>query len=140
MPGPDRRKYIPLKAQLHAALFQLGFEPTEVQLDHSPALVLRGWDDTAQDTVPAASDPRFLIWRPTAEHKIKTFGPGGAKRVTSAGGDLHAAAHTRRLTEKQAKYQARLLAKTAGEPEPPPSKRKRPWPSRPFPKRHRSKP
>lgn len=128
---PDRRKHIPLKAQLHAALRQLGFEPHEVELDHSPALVLREWDAEAQDTVPPASDPRFLIWRPKAEHAAKTFGPGGDRRITSAGGDIHAAAHTRRIGKKEEAFRARLLAKAEGV-EPPRAKPKRPIPSRGF--------
>jgi hypothetical protein len=140
MSSLDRRKHIPLKAQLHAALLQLGFEPHEVELDHSPALVLRDWDAEAQDTVPAASDPRFLIWRPKAEHARKTFGPGGERRITSAGGDIHAAAHVRRLGRKEADFRARLLAKATGTEAPAPSRRKSTIPSRPFPNRNRSEP
>lgn len=140
MPSPDRRKHIPLKAQLHAALLQLGFEPHEVELDHSPALVLRDWDDEAQDTVPPASDPRFLIWRPKAEHAAKTFGPGGEKRITSAGGDIHAAAHVRRLGRRETEFRANLLRKTTGEEPPASTRRKSRIPSRPFPNRKRSKP
>ncbi|MBX9907458.1 MAG: hypothetical protein K2Z25_01965 [Beijerinckiaceae bacterium] len=127
-----RRKHIPLKAQLHAALYQLGFEPHEVDLDHAPALALRPWDEAAQDTVPPASDPRFLIWRPRADHKVKTFGPGGEKRITSAGGDIHAIAHTRRAAKKQEAFRKRLLAKAEGEPPPETKKRKRPIQSRGF--------
>lgn len=127
-----RRKHIPLKAQLHAALYQLGFEPQEVDLDHAPALALRPWDEAAQDTVPPASDPRFLIWRPRAEHKVKTFGPGGEKRITSAGGDIHAIAHTKRAAKKEDEFRRRLLAKAEGEPPPETKKRKRPIPGRPF--------
>lgn len=134
----DRRKHISLKAQLHAALLQLGFEPQEVELDHAPALVLRDWDAAAQDTVPPASDPRFLIWRPKAEHKVKTFGPGGEKRITSAGGDIHAIAHTRRAAKKEEAFRQRLLAKAEGElPPETKKKRKRPWPARPFPKQRK---
>jgi len=136
---PDRRKHIPLRAQLHAALRQLGFEPHEVELDHSPALVLRDWDEEAQDTVPPASDPRFLIWRLKAEHAAKTFGPGGERRVTSAGGDIHAAAHARRLSKRQAEFRARMLAKSTGAEQPAPTKRKARIASRPFPNRKRSK-
>ncbi len=128
----DRRKHIPLKAQLHAALLQLGFDPNEVDLDHAPALALRPWDEATQDTVPPASDPRFLIWRPRAEHKVKTFGPGGEKRITSAGGDIHAIAHTKRTAKKEEAFRQRMLAKADGEPPPETKKRKYHWASRPM--------
>lgn len=136
----ERRKHIPLKAQLHAALLQLGFEPNQVELDHTPALVLRDWDDEAQDTVPPASDPRYLIWRPKAEHAAKTFGSGGEKRITSAGGDIHAAAHVRRIGRRETEFRAALLRKSTGEEAPAPVRRKSNIPSRPFPNRKRSKP
>lgn len=140
MRAPARRKHIPLKAQLHAALRQLGFEPHEVELDHSPALVLREWDDEAQDTVPPASDPRFLIWRPKAEHAAKTFGHGGEKRITTAGSDIGNAAKVKRIEKDPAggeEFRRRILETKRGErPERPRSR----IPCRPFPNRKRSKP
>jgi hypothetical protein len=104
---PLRRKSIPLKNQLHAALYQLGLEPQEAELDHCPALVLRDYDEKAGDTEPKANDPKYLIWRTREDHKKKTFGT----KATSAGGDIHRAAQMRRLTKKQEEFRARLMAK-----------------------------
>lgn len=109
---PIRRKSISLKDQLHAALYQLGMEPQEAELDHDPALVLRGYDEKTGDTVPPANDPKFLIWRTREDHKKKTFGIGGERRVTTAGGDIHRAAQLRRLTKKQEEFRARVMAKS----------------------------
>lgn len=125
---PHRRKYIPLATQLHAALIQLGLEPHECQLDHDPALELRVWDEAANDTVPPANDPHFLIWRPTAEHRRKTSGRHGESKLSIRDGDVQKIAKTRRLEKKQAEYRARLLAKETGKPTP----KKSGWPSRPF--------
>lgn len=119
-----RRKSISLLSQLHAALYQLGFEPHEVQLDHTPALVLRAWDEAKQDTIPPASDPRYLVWRPTAEHREKTFGRG----ATTAGSDIGEAARLKRLERKEAEYRARLLAKEPGKPR----QKSHRWPKRQF--------
>lgn len=121
------RKHIPLKAQLHAALYQLGFEPHEVELDHDPALALRERCPTTGDTIPAANDPKFLVWRPIADHRQKTFGKGGEKRVTTLGSDIHAIAKTRRLSKEHEEFRRRLLEK--------PPRQERPksrWPKRKF--------
>ena len=130
-----RRKSIPLLVKLHAALYQLGFEPHEVDLDHDPALALRAWDDAAQDTIPPANDPKYLVWRPRTEHRTKTFGRGGERRISTAGSDIHAIAKVKRLARAVSDFDLRLLAKTTGEALPTNHKRKAKIPSRPFPKR-----
>jgi hypothetical protein len=126
MTRPARRKSIPVKAQLHAALYQLGFEPHEVDLDHDPALGLRVYDEATQDTIPPANDPRYLVWRPKAEHKLKTTGRKGESKLSVDGnGDVSRIAKVERLLKKQETKET-------------PSQ----WPtrkleSRPFPKHHR---
>lgn len=110
----SRRKSIPLKAQLHAALLQLGLDPATAELHHTPALGLRDWDERAQDTVPAANDPRHLVWMSAAAHRTQTFGRGGEKRITTAGSDIHAISKVKRITGET------------------PKKPKRPWPTRKF--------
>lgn len=125
---PNRRRSISLKAKLHAALYQLGFEPHEVELDHDPALALRPIDPETGDTIPPASDPRALIWRPKADHKAKTFGRRGGKTATTAGSDIHAIAKERRLTKGQEEFRRRVLEREPGEPR----KRSGKIPIRPF--------
>lgn len=102
MTRPQRRKSIPVKAQLHAALYQLGFEPHEVDLDHDPALGLRVYDEATGDTIPPANDPRYLIWRPKAEHKLKTTGRKGESKLSIDGnGDVSRIAKVERLLKKK---------------------------------------
>lgn len=128
----SRRRHIGLEAKLHAALRQLGFEPHEVELDHDPALCLRPVDPATGDTIPPASDPRYLVWRPKAEHALKTHGPGGERRITTAGSDRHTAAKIDRLAERQAEFERQRAALLK------PERQERPrskWPSRPFPSR-----
>lgn len=123
-----RRKSISLRNQLHAALLQLGYEPHEMDLDHHPPLALREYDAAKGDTVPAHDDPRYLVWRPKAEHKAKTFG----SPATSAGGDIHAIAHARRLAKQQEEFRAAILRKEAGDPRPQTRWGARKLQSRPF--------
>ena len=130
-----RRKHISLLTKLHAALYQLGFEPHEVELDHAPALALREWDEAAQDTIPPASDPRYLVWMPKADHAVKTRGAG----ATTAGSDIGKMKKLRKLVAQQAEFQAKILAKGGQATAPKPKKPRRPWPSRPIPNRKRSK-
>lgn len=120
-----RRPYIPLQTRLDAALLQLGLDPETAELDHDPALELRekvyAWrydrtmlSDKKGDsyyTVPDANDPQYLIWRSKADHKRKTNGPGGEKRITTRGGDHGDAAHLRAVTAKEAAFRQRVLAK-----------------------------
>ena len=101
-----RRKHISLQAKLDAALYQLGLDPKTAQLDHSPALVFREWDDATQDTIPPASDPRYLRWLSSEDHRVKT---SGKKGVTSAGSDVHMAAKIKRITGETPKRPARKI-------------------------------
>ena len=117
------RKKVPTKVLLHAALRQLGFEPREVEADHDPALARRRINEDGTDYDPPQHDPKFIVWRPIAEHRAKTFG----KPATTLGSDIHEIAKTRRLTKKQQVFVSQLLAKTEGR-EPPKSK----WPKRRF--------
>ena len=113
-----RRKHISLLTKLHAALYQLGFEPHEVELDHAPALALREWDEAAQDTIPPASDPRYLVWMPKADHAVKTRGAG----ATTAGSDIGKMKKLRKLVAQQAEFQAKILAKGGQATAPKPKK------------------
>ena len=126
MTRPARRKSIPVKAQLHAALYQLGFEPHEVDLDHDPALGLRVYDEATQDTIPPANDPKHLVWRPKAEHKLKTTGRKGESKLSIDGnGDVSRIAKVERILKKE------------NEENPPSNWPKRKLESRGFDKTHR---
>ena len=110
----------------------------KVRFDHRPPLQDRPWNPDADDFDPPQNDPAYIEAIATEEHDRRTFGPGGEKRITTRGSDLREAARTRALTEAEASFRARLLAKhsAAGDPAPRP-KPKRRIPSRPFPKAHR---
>ena len=96
------------------------------ELDHDPALVLRPVDPATGQHIPHQHDPKCLIWRTREAHDRKTNGPGGERRVTTAGSDKHTAAKLDRLTEQQAELRARMLAPRQRDPEPSPSFRPRP--------------
>lgn len=129
---PDkRRKRIPDKVKLIAALRRMGLTIEQVQFDHNPALGLRPFDPVAGDTIPPANDPNYIELLLVSEHKEKTFGKGGEKRVTTAGSDIGNIAKVRRLTKAQEEARRRMLAKDTGE-EP---VRKSRWPKRRFPTR-----
>lgn len=138
-----QRRSISLKNQLEAALRQLGFEPNEVQLDHDPALALRRVDLETGECIPAHDDPRFLVWRPKAEHLQKTTGKRGESKLSKRGGDISEAAKVKRLAEHAEDFRRRMLAPNSdlieevGEGIVPPkgTKVKKAWPKRSFPKK-----
>jgi hypothetical protein len=127
-----KRPRVSLKAQLDAALLQLGLDPKTAELDHDPALGLRYRDPVTGRYEPDANDPHYLKWRPSPEHDKKTFKDNGSGR-----GDLTAIAHVRRGTEQHREHVARMGAKAQGAEPPRPARRKRSIPSRPFPKGQR---
>lgn len=135
--NPRRRKTIPDRVKLIVTLRELGLTIEQVNFDHHPMLEMRPIDEETGETIPPANDPDGIRLLLITDHKRKTFGPGGEKRITTAGGDIHALAHTRRLTKNQEEFRRRLLAKDSGEP----VQRKSKWPKRPFrPKRPEPRP
>lgn len=89
-----------------------------VQWDHRPPLWTRKWNATKGDTVPPANDPDHLVALSEKAHDTVTNGPGGERRITSAGGDTHARAKEKRLRDEQAAFRDRLLSKGTAEPRP----------------------
>ena len=104
-----RRKAIPDRVKLKAALARFGLRVEEVQFDHFPALGLREWDPVAQDTIPPANDPEFIQMLFLDEHRTKTSGRRGEKRSTSAGSDQNRIAKVKRNAEKNAEFM-RMMA------------------------------
>ena len=124
------RKAIPDRVKLIAALRRYGLTTQDVQFDHNPALALRPINELTGDTIPPANDPAFIDMLLTEEHKLKTFGRGGEKRITTADGDIGKIAKMRRVSKSQEEFRRTVLAKQTGEPAP--DKPKSKWPSRPF--------
>ena len=138
MRASDHRKHIPIGVKLKAALLMLGFSEDEiaggVEWDHQPALALRIVDPVSGELQPHPNDPRYLRPLRTEEHAVKTRGAG----ATTAGSDVGVAAKLKRLERDRRggeEFRRRMLTKGPDEPEPPLTKRKRPWPKRAFPKR-----
>lgn len=127
------RPAIPVMARLHAALFQLGFEPHEVECDHDPALELRAYNPETREYSPSANDPRYLVFRPKAEHAAKTTGrKGESRKCDQSNGDTPRAAKLRRIEREHQEFQRRLLSKGEAQET---TRQKRKIPSRPFQKR-----
>lgn len=95
------RRTIPLAVQLAVALRMLGYRREDIEFDHDPALSLRKWDDKAQDFDPPQLDADFIVIRTKAEHRTKTTGRKGERRVTSYGSDQHAVAKVKRLEQSR---------------------------------------
>ncbi|GGH14506.1 hypothetical protein GCM10007036_13870 [Alsobacter metallidurans] len=139
-----RRKGIPDKVKLLAVLRQNGKcahcgdklgELAGLNFDHRPALAARLWIAENCDFDPPQLDPAFIEAVHRDCHDIRTYGPGGEKRIHTRGSDQGERARVRGISEAYAAFQRRLLAKTAGDEEPPPArsrKAKQRIPSRPF--------
>ncbi|MCO5730147.1 hypothetical protein [Rhizobium sp. SSA_523] len=125
-PARPKRKAIPDRVKLIAALRRIGLTITEVQFDHNPALELRPVNPHTGDTIPPANDPDHIDMLLLVEHKEKTFGRGGEKRATTADSDIGRIAKVRRLTKKQEEMRQRMLARSQGEK---PANKSR-WPKR----------
>lgn len=133
----EHRKHIPLGVKLHACLLLLGFTDEEInggiQWDHDPPLALRFVNPETGEMEPHPNDPNFLRPLANQEHRFKTCGRRGEKRVTSAGSDQHAIGKVRRLSADQEEAHRRMLAKEPGQPR----QKTNSIPSRGFVKGHR---
>jgi hypothetical protein len=103
----------------------------DTQFDHAPALQLRCWDPEAKDTIPPSNDVDHIFAKHTDCHAAKTFGSKASKR----GGDVTEIARTKRIAKDTEAFRQRILAKSDPDIELPPDRKKKRWPSRPFPKR-----
>lgn len=127
----EPRRAVPMKLQRDLALQlvadlmrKLGMVPVDVlvefELDHTPALCLRQVDPTTGEHIPHQHDPSCLIWRTKEAHAVKTHGPGGEKRITTAGSDGHSRRKADRLAEADAEHRLAVAkaAEVMGEPDP----------------------
>ncbi|WP_235679056.1 hypothetical protein [Aquibium microcysteis] len=123
-----RRRRIPDRIKLLAALRKMGLTVEQVQFDHDPALELRPINPVTGDTVPPANDPDHITMLLIKEHKTKTFGPGGEKRITTAGSDVHKIHKLARLSAEHEDFQRRVLSREPRDGTKPKSR----WPKRPM--------
>lgn len=108
----------------------------DAEFDHVPAIQLRCWDADEKDTIPKSNDPEFIFAKHVRCHAEKTFGRvGGSKR----GSDVTEIARTKRIAKDTLEFRRKMLAKSDPSVGPPEPKRKKRWPSRPFPKRKDNK-
>jgi hypothetical protein len=124
---------MPLKVKLEALLIngpvlddegRKVCDLSEIEWDHQPPLQMRVWDEDAEDTIPAANDPRHIVplWKPV--HRTKT-----------AKTDIPAISRTKNLAESHDAFRKRLLSRECGEKRKPSGKIK----GRGFPKRVKEK-
>lgn len=120
-----KRKAIPDKVKLKVVLLavernqgrcphckqHLG-ELSGLNFDHRPALINRAVNEAGTDYVPAQLDPEFIEPLHIDCHKVRTFGPGGEKRITTAGSDIHTRDKTDRLSEANGEFCRVVLAKS----------------------------
>lgn len=123
-----KRKAIPAQVKLVAALRRFNLTTQDVQFDHNPALELRVLNTVTGDLIPPANDPDYIDMLLIDEHKVKTFGRGGEKRISTSDGDIGKIAKMRRLSAKQEESRRRMLS-TEPRTEPKPKSR---WPKRPM--------
>lgn len=118
MSDRPKRKQPPIKLKLEVVLAQnslckhcgerLG-KLEEIHFDHRPALINREVNAEGTDYIPPQLDPEYLhAIHKTPCHKVRTAGPGGEKRITTAGSDIHTRDKTRRLRDKRLEREAEL--------------------------------
>ena len=111
-PPKGFRKAIPLKTKVESLLFSLGLTAGGIEWDHDPPLAMRTWDPLAQDTIPPANDPRFIVARPIEHHRAKTSGP--KTKASGRGSDQTEIARTHHLAEAQESFRRAILNKQSG--------------------------
>jgi hypothetical protein len=79
----------------------------EIDFDHRPAIINREVNAEGTDYIPPQLDPEYLeAIHKVPCHKERTAGPGGEKRITTAGSDIHTRDKTRRLQDKRLEREA----------------------------------
>ena len=131
----DHRKHIPIGVRLHACLLLLGFTEDEisggVEWHHDPALCLRVVDKKTGLLVPHPNDPGFIRPMRKADHKVRTFGPGAERRITTRGSDVSEPRRIERMAERHKEFCRTALAPKKRKPAKA-KKAGRAWPKRTF--------
>lgn len=80
----------------------LGHLPKGAELDHTPALILRKFNERTGKYTPDANDPLFLAYLSPEDHQQKTTGrkPGAERTVTTKGSDIGIKTKFARLERK----------------------------------------
>lgn len=103
----------------------------DCRFDHRPALWERKFDTETGDTIPPANDPAFIDVVSIKGHDIRTHGPGGERRITTAGSDSGRRSKGERLEAEHNAFRRRVLAPVEREEgERLPDKRRHRWPKR----------
>lgn len=98
-----------------------------LNFDHRPAVINRDVSADGTDYVPAQLDPDFIEPLHINCHKVRTFGPGGEKRITTAGSDIGTRDKVDRLAEQHAETVRNILSPTKRKTKP-----QSRWPKRPI--------
>lgn len=115
-----KRKAIPVAVKLESVLRLDGKCPhcserlgdlKGLNFDHRPALINRSVNEAGTDYVPPQLDPEFIEPMHIDCHKQRTFGPGGEKRITTAGSDIGIRDKVDRLSEGADEFRRMLMAK-----------------------------
>jgi hypothetical protein len=68
---------------------------------HAPGVWERKFDTEKNDTIPSVNDPEFIIAVTPEEHDAIENGPGGTKRITSAGSAANRRGKIRRANKQK---------------------------------------
>lgn len=101
---PVGKQLAAAKRQIAELMKRCGMVPVEMpvedvalDLDHDPALGLRDVCPKTGQHIPHQHDDRYLVFRPVANHAVKTRGSG----ATTNGSDVGEMRKTRQLVEKR---------------------------------------
>lgn len=112
-PPPDwKRPSMTLAAKVGAWERRAG---GKVNYDHRPPVSERPFDTETNDTIPPANDPDAIEPILEDEHDKRTNGPGGEKRITTAGSDANNRAKRRALTKAQEEFRRKVLERPCGQ-------------------------
>jgi hypothetical protein len=120
MADRPKRKNIPDKIRLEVVLMQDGRCPhckerlgplSGLNFDHRPAIINREVNEAGTDYIPPQLDPEYIqAIHEIPCHRERTIGPGGERRTTVAGSDIHIRDKIKRLERKRKESEARQAA------------------------------
>lgn len=123
-PPPEwKRPDIPKRVKAAVLLDQGGkcrrtgvkLEKGNTQFNHIPELWERQFDTERWDTIPAANNPVFIEAVTIGAHDKITNGPGGEKRITTAGSGAGRRAKGKRLDGFQEDFRRSVIERPCGQ-------------------------